>query len=36
MAKFWCKRIKGDLDRIDEVPELWREKVREMIEGEGE
>lgn len=32
MAKFWFKRIKGDLDRIEEVPELWRDKVREMIE----
>lgn len=32
MAKFWFKRINGDIDRIDEVPELWREKVREMIE----
>lgn len=32
MAKFWFKRIKGDIERIDEVPEMWREKVREMIE----
>lgn len=32
MVKFWFKRIKGDIERIDEVPELWREKVREMIE----
>ncbi len=32
MAKFWYKRIKGDITRIDEVPELWREKVRQMIE----
>ena len=32
MAKFWFKRINGDIDRIDEVPELWRENVREMIE----
>ena len=32
MAKFWFKRIKGDIERIDEVPELWREKVRAMIE----
>lgn len=34
MVKFWYKRIKGDINRIDEVPELWREKVRAMIEGE--
>lgn len=33
MARFWFKRIKGDIDRIDEVPELWREDVRKMIEG---
>lgn len=32
MVKFWFKRIKGDIERIDEVPELWRDKVREMIE----
>lgn len=32
MAKFWYKRIKGDISRIDEVPELWREDVRKMIE----
>lgn len=32
MVKFWFKRINGDIERIDEVPELWREKVREMIE----
>lgn len=33
MVKFWYKRIKGDIARIDEVPELWREGVRKMIEG---
>lgn len=32
MAKFWFKRIKGDIERIDEVPKLWREQVRQMIE----
>ena len=32
MVKFWAKRIKYDLDRIDEVPAYWREKVREYIE----
>lgn len=30
MAKFWYRRIDGDASRIDEVPELWREAVREM------
>lgn len=33
MAKFWAKRIKYDITRINEVPELWREEVREIIEG---
>lgn len=32
MVKFWFKRINGDIKRIDEVPELWRDNVREMIE----
>lgn len=34
MVKFWFKRIKGDIQRIEEVPELWMEKVRKMIEQE--
>ena len=34
MAKFWFKRIKGDINRIEEVPELWRDEVRRMIDGE--
>lgn len=34
MAKFWYKRIKGDINRINEVPELWRDEVRRMIEGD--
>ena len=32
MVKFWFKRVEGDIQRIEEVPELWREKVRKMIE----
>lgn len=32
MVKFWFKRINGDIQKIEEVPELWREKVRKMIE----
>lgn len=32
MVKFWFKRIKGDIKRIEEVPELWRDQVRELIE----
>ena len=34
MVKFWFKRIKGDIKRIDEVPGLWRDQVREMIEAD--
>ena len=33
MARFWYIRIGGRIDRIDEVPKLWREQVRQMIEG---
>lgn len=32
MAKFWARRINYDIDRIDEVPALWREAVRALIE----
>lgn len=34
MVKFWAKRIKYDLDRIDEVPTKWRDDVREYIEAQ--
>lgn len=34
MVKFWYAKIKGDISRIEEVPSLWREGVRKMIEGE--
>jgi len=32
MIEFWAKRINYDLERINEVPALWRERVREYIE----
>lgn len=32
MANFWFKRIKGDIERINEVPTHWRDAVRDMIE----
>lgn len=32
MAKFWFKRIAGDITRLDEVPALWRDKVKTLIE----
>lgn len=34
MVKFWYKRIKGDINRINEVPELWREAVRALCEAQ--
>lgn len=34
MAKFWARRINYDIERIGEVPSLWREQVRVIIEGE--
>lgn len=33
MTKFWARRIGWDIDRIDEVPALWRDQVRALIEG---
>lgn len=35
MAKFWFKRIKGDANRINEVPALWRDAVAALIEEAG-
>ncbi len=32
MVKFFAKRINYDIERIDEVPSLWREQVRQLIE----
>ena len=32
MVKFWAKRINYDITRIGEVPALWREQVRALIE----
>ena len=32
MAKFWAERIEYELNRIDEVPEKLREKVKNYIE----
>lgn len=36
MAKFWAKRINYDLNRIGEVPSLWRDQVRAIIEPEAD
>lgn len=32
MVKFWARRISYDITRIGEVPALWREQVRALIE----
>ena len=34
MVKFWAKRIRYDLDRIDEVPAKWRDDVKAYIEAQ--
>lgn len=31
MVNFWCKLIKYDINRIHEVPHLWREAVKHKI-----
>lgn len=37
MADFYIKyKIKGDISRINEVPELWREEVRKKLETNGQ
>ena len=32
MVKFWALRIDYDITRIEEVPTLWREKVKACID----
>ena len=32
MVKFWALRIDMDLDRLDEVPNKLRDKVKQYIE----
>ena len=32
MAKIYCKRIAAGLMTINEVPELWRAKVQELLD----
>lgn len=33
MVSFWARRIGYDVGRIDEVPTMWRDKVRQLLEG---
>ena len=32
MAEFWYKMVKSGKKTIDDVPEKWREIVRQMLE----
>lgn len=34
MAKIYFKRVIARLMTIDEVPELWRAQVQEMLDGQ--
>ena len=32
MAKFYYKRVINDVMKIEEVPDLWRQKVEDLLE----
>ena len=34
MAKIYYRQVKAGKRTLDEVPESWREKVREMLEAD--
>lgn len=35
MAKIYARRIKAGLMTLEDVPEIWREKVKMLLEQEG-
>lgn len=35
MAKIYARRINAGIMTIDDVPEIWREKVKQLLEQEG-
>ena len=35
MAKIYARRIKAGLMTLKDVPEIWREKVKKLLEQEG-
>ena len=35
MEKIYVRRIKAGIMTIEDVPEIWREKVKQMLEREG-
>ena len=34
MAKIYARRIKAGLMALEDVPEIWREKVKHLLEQE--
>ncbi len=32
MVRYWANMIRGNISRLSEVPELYRENVRALIE----
>ena len=35
MAKIYVRRIKAGIMTIEDVPEIWRENVKQLLEQEG-
>ena len=35
MVKIYVRRIKAGIMTIEDVPEIWREKVKKVLEQEG-
>ena len=35
MAKIYARRIKEGLMTLEDVPEIWREKVKQLLDQEG-
>ena len=35
MVKIYVRRIKAGLMALEDVPEIWREKVKQLLEQEG-
>lgn len=34
MAKIYCRQVKSGKRTIDEVPEIWRDAVKAMLEAD--
>ena len=35
MAKIYARRIEAGIMTIEDVPDIWREKVKQLLEQEG-